>query len=365
MQTQVQKERLINNIIWNCFESVSVLDFSRKTLPLFNQLLHASRSLVAQGSEEYIPVPMAGSLKEVLPNYCRECMADDPIQEALHRYPSKLQRAALLPEWEDYQKTTVYNEFAIPNGVHDFFHIKLGRGPYTGPGSVVLMFARSSKQTDFEEQDGLNLATFLPVLESMVQRDAILQTSHQALPILEAMVEMQSPLALAFSLKGRLLWMSQKAEEMLKPAGKGRINLPEELISAVLRFGELNNAKQLVIPPPTQITFVSKSAEATRAQLRLISHHSGESFVMVEFDPPLFNPQLERIRTRYGLTISETKVLGLIAQGMANLNIASYLSISPDTVRTHVSRILGKLGVNSRVQAALLAHDHPITIEQD
>jgi DNA-binding NarL/FixJ family response regulator len=55
------------------------------------------------------------------------------------------------------------------------------------------------------------------------------------------------------------------------------------------------------------------------------------------------------------LTERETEVLKLIARGMANKQIARELYIGEKTVKTHVSNILSKLGVNSRTQAALHA----------
>jgi two-component system, NarL family, response regulator LiaR len=56
-----------------------------------------------------------------------------------------------------------------------------------------------------------------------------------------------------------------------------------------------------------------------------------------------------------GLTQRETDTLRLLAQGLANKEIARMLEISETTVKTHVSKILSKLGVPSRTQAALYA----------
>ena len=55
------------------------------------------------------------------------------------------------------------------------------------------------------------------------------------------------------------------------------------------------------------------------------------------------------------LTARETEVLGLLARGRANKQIASSLYVSEKTVKAHVSAILRKLGVQSRTQAALHA----------
>ncbi len=55
------------------------------------------------------------------------------------------------------------------------------------------------------------------------------------------------------------------------------------------------------------------------------------------------------------LTERELEVLGLVARGLSNKEIAEQLSISPETARTHVNRILAKLHLANRVQATLYA----------
>jgi two-component system, NarL family, response regulator LiaR len=63
------------------------------------------------------------------------------------------------------------------------------------------------------------------------------------------------------------------------------------------------------------------------------------------------------------LTAREMAVLQLIAQGLSNQEIADELIVSESTVRAHVSRILGKLHLASRTQAALYAVREGLTAE--
>ena len=91
---------------------------------------------------------------------------------------------------------------------------------------------------------------------------------------------------------------------------------------------------------------------APRVTRRLISEFA-------RIHPPAAVPQPSSLAA---LTPRETEVLRRVAEGLSNAEIAARLTVTEDTVKTHVSRLLAKLGLRDRVQAVVTAYESGLVV---
>jgi DNA-binding NarL/FixJ family response regulator len=124
----------------------------------------------------------------------------------------------------------------------------------------------------------------------------------------------------------------------------------DEHVAAALRAGV--SGFLLKVSPPEQLVAAVRTVAGggglldPAVTLRVI-----ESFASAPATPR------EQGRLLAELTEREREVLRLVARGLSNAEIAARLYLGEATVKTHVSRVLAKLGVRDRVQAVALAYE--------
>jgi DNA-binding NarL/FixJ family response regulator len=110
--------------------------------------------------------------------------------------------------------------------------------------------------------------------------------------------------------------------------------------------------------------FLLKDAPASRLVAAIRAAASGEALI----EPSITRRLIERFAApdddsavlpaaMRDLTDRELEVLRLMARGLSNGEIADELVVAETTVKTHVARVLAKLGVRDRVQAVVLAYE--------
>jgi DNA-binding NarL/FixJ family response regulator len=116
---------------------------------------------------------------------------------------------------------------------------------------------------------------------------------------------------------------------------------PEELIRAVR---VVHRGEALLSPSVTRRLIASLASRAPAGQ--------------APAGPAAGHPPQELAR----LTEREREVLGLVARGLSNDEIAHRLFLSPLTTKTHVSRIMTKLGVRDRAQLVVIAYESGLVV---
>ncbi len=119
-----------------------------------------------------------------------------------------------------------------------------------------------------------------------------------------------------------------------------------ELIKTALEAGAI--AYLLKDVSADDLVRAIRAAHAGRATL---SPEAAQSLVETSNQPPM--PGLN-------LTEREREVLALMVEGLNNTQIAGRLTVSPSTIKSHVSNVLSKLGVASRTEAVTLALRHKL-----
>jgi NarL family two-component system response regulator LiaR len=103
------------------------------------------------------------------------------------------------------------------------------------------------------------------------------------------------------------------------------------------------------------ISYLLKGVSASELAQAIRAAYAGRPTISAEATEALIQAASQNVELGPDLTEREHEVLLLMVEGLNNTQIASRLTVSPSTIKSHVSSILAKLGVASRTEAVALA----------
>ncbi|MBN1263922.1 MAG: response regulator transcription factor [Anaerolineales bacterium] len=131
---------------------------------------------------------------------------------------------------------------------------------------------------------------------------------------------------------------------------------PQVQIIALTSFKEIDLIKNAL--DAGAIGYLLKDVSAEELAQAIRSAHAGRGSLSPEIGQALVQAANQPPKPGQNLTPREREVLILMVEGLNNRQIAGQLSVSPSTIKSHVSNILTKFGVTSRTEAVTLALRH-------
>lgn len=128
---------------------------------------------------------------------------------------------------------------------------------------------------------------------------------------------------------------------------------PEVKVLALSSFRDEESIRKMM--QAGAVGYVLKNSSIDDLAHTIRAAHTDKAVFSLEVAQVLFNPMPGEPQENYGLTDREVEVLSLMVEGMNNSQIAEALVIGVSTVKYHVSNILAKMKVTSRVEAVALA----------
>ena len=192
--------------------------------------------------------------------------------------------------------------------------------------------------------------------------------AHDRILIVEDDAALRELLATLLQQAGFTTLEAASGEEGLELARQGppRLVLLDINLPGTSGYAVCNELRQIL---GQQLPIIFLSGERTESFDRVAGLLIGaDDYMTKPFDQDELIARVSRMLERvddqrteafdadsYGLTPREGEVLGLLIEGLSQPEIAERLYLSPKTVGTHIQRIMGKMGVNSRTQAVAVA----------
>ncbi len=294
-------------------------------------------------------------LETTVRTFVQHHRASDQLTQVKRRLNPRLAVTTDLVDRRSFMRSVEYNELYVKLDVEHQLVARLTTVGFGVPGCTAMVLGRAARQRRFGEREVMAVRRLMPAFEAAVRRSQRAARAELGVSALAAILERGgSSSYLLLDGAGRLLWRSPRAARSCPDP------IPEPIVQAARRLAAAARASELPpAPAPFSVTVEGAGASPLVAEpfvIRAAEH--GAPLVAVRLDDGRWqHAALVTLARRAGLTPGELSVLERLARGGRNHDIAAALHVSTETVRTHVSRILRKLGVRSRLEAVVLVRD--------
>ncbi|HEX5035126.1 MAG TPA: LuxR C-terminal-related transcriptional regulator, partial [bacterium] len=224
----------------------------------------------------------------------------------------------------------------------------LTNAQFLTPGWKSIFLFRPKEAHDFTAEELVDLGHAYEALCAAERRCARVDSARTILPILEAILkDTEGGAHLVFGENKQLIWLSTEAGRLFNYQVNRECKLPREMLEAVNSVMRETATRRIRLTLGAEIGLV--------AEVRKVASQASGNYVLVHVLPRNQLATERALGEQFDLTPAEVEVLMQLAAGLSNEEIAHHRKVSITTVRTQVARILDKMGVHTRLQAALMA----------
>lgn len=348
---------LVRQAVEAASEALSLAEVADGFASLLQEALGGSGAAVFTFDPDGRPRGIAGNLAARLASYDEPRLGPDPLRAALRRAEPR-PRTILIEDVLDYhtlRASPAYHEFYRPLAVERLVGLWPTDQRFGDPDMVGVMIGRPWSDRAFGAGERRLLESALPALRALVVRDRRSRQLDRERELTALALRRVAPHpTFVFDPRGQLLWSSPATEDLGRRDPEGVQSLTRQLGEAARRT---LRERRGVKPSSPALLCIETPHHTYEAELSVGALTGGAEVIVASVrDDHAIGERVLSAARRLGLSKSEGAVLECLAEGLDNKGIGQRLFVSESTVKTHVRQILDKLGVESRTQAALLAH---------
>jgi len=333
-------------------------DLAGEPLARLQRLSGASGSFLFGFDAAGAPRSLGGSLVDPMRDYTPDLFAEDPVQShALQFSPQTFLSTPETPfgrfDIPAFLRSRPYTDFYRPNEIGFLQGVWPTGHVYGAERMFGVLLSTPRVDQPFEEPKLRMLRYLEQPFRAAARRIERFRAIEHERDVLRELVTRARGAVVLWDHELRLVWMSPEAAALLDSTA--RADLERGVAAAARQLRRRRSVPVASILGRAQLLHHARGAPLS-AELSWIGMPGTGRWLMAEVRQSHVDGQAPAAKLE-SLTRSERRVLELLARGLSNRELGRKLFVSEETIKTHVKRILAKLGVSSRAKAASVARD--------